>query len=89
MTLALRAFQGSLLNNIHVCVDNTTVMHVTKKGNTHSDASVQEVSLIDHVYLEEGIEALWDYVVSLANFADGISRRRAVFPSDLAKGWNL
>ncbi|KAH9598804.1 hypothetical protein LSM04_001780 [Trypanosoma melophagium] len=34
--LALRTFEAHLVDSLHICVDNTTVLNIMKKGNTHS-----------------------------------------------------
>ncbi|KEG08150.1 hypothetical protein DQ04_07891020 [Trypanosoma grayi] len=38
--LALLAFKGNLSITLHLRIDNTTVMHIMRKGSTHSDALV-------------------------------------------------
>ncbi|KEG06395.1 TcC31.12 [Trypanosoma grayi] len=87
--LALLAFKGNMPITLHICIDNTTVMHIMKKGNTHSDALVGEAGLIDRVLRDQGLHASWDYVASKNNPADGISRGAKVLPTDIAKGWDL
>ncbi|KEG05256.1 hypothetical protein DQ04_24531000, partial [Trypanosoma grayi] len=80
---------GNLLITLHICIDNTTVMHIMQKGNTHSDALVGEAGHIDRVLRDHGLNATWGYVASENNPADGMSRGAKVFPTDIAKGWDL
>ncbi|ORC86506.1 uncharacterized protein TM35_000282220 [Trypanosoma theileri] len=87
--LALRGFKPHLTGPLDIRVDNTTVMHIMKKGNTHSQALVKEADAIDKVLRLHGIRATWSYVASEQNPADGLSRGKPVHSVDLATGWNL
>ncbi|ORC90666.1 uncharacterized protein TM35_000084640 [Trypanosoma theileri] len=87
--LALHAFKQYLHGPVDIRVDNTTVMHIMQKGNTHSQALVKEADAIDKVLRLHGVRATWNYVASEQNPADGISRGKPVHSVDLARGWNL
>ncbi|ORC85230.1 uncharacterized protein TM35_000372030, partial [Trypanosoma theileri] len=87
--LALRGFKTHLHGPVDIRVDNTTVMNIMRKGNTHSQALVKEANAIDRVLRLHGVPAKWSYVASENNPADGISRGNTIKKSDLAKGWNL
>ncbi|ORC93273.1 uncharacterized protein TM35_000011500 [Trypanosoma theileri] len=87
--LALRAFEAHLVDPLHICVDNTTVMNTMRRGITNSDALVEEASAIDKVLQECNIQATWSYVASENNPADGISRGKSIKEIDVAKGWYL
>ncbi|KAH9599157.1 hypothetical protein LSM04_008206 [Trypanosoma melophagium] len=87
--LALRGFKTHPHGPVDIRVDNTTVMHILQKGNTHSQALVKEADAIDRVLRSHGIRAKWCYVASEQNPADGLSRGKTVHSVDVAKGWNL
>ncbi|KAG8340424.1 hypothetical protein TRVL_08751 [Trypanosoma vivax] len=70
--LALGSFAEVTPKNLHIDIDNTTVMNTMKKGNRHSDALVRESSLIDRVLQEQGVQTSWHYIASAENAADGI-----------------
>ncbi|ORC92306.1 uncharacterized protein TM35_000045200 [Trypanosoma theileri] len=87
--LALRGFKMHLTGPLDIRVDNTTVMNIMQKGNTHSQTLLKEANAIDRVLRPYSITAKWSYVASENNPADGISRGKFIKKSDLAKVWNL
>ncbi|KEG06111.1 putative protein kinase, putative,serine/threonine protein kinase [Trypanosoma grayi] len=70
--LALLAFKGNLPITLHMCIDNTAVVHIMKKGDAHSDGLVGGAGLIDRVLRDQGLHATWGYVASENNPSNGI-----------------
>ncbi|ORC85417.1 uncharacterized protein TM35_000351610 [Trypanosoma theileri] len=87
--LALREFNMHLAGPLDIRVDNTTVMNIMQKKNTHSEVLVAEVGAIEKVLRSHGISATWSYVSSEHNPAHRISRGEHIKQLDVAKGWNL
>ncbi|KAH8617748.1 putative Reverse transcriptase like [Trypanosoma vivax] len=84
--LALTSLAEAMPKNLHICIDNTAVMNIIKKGNTHSDALMRVPSLIVKALQGQGVQASWAHIASAENCADGISRGNRLGKADVAKG---
>ncbi|ORC85244.1 uncharacterized protein TM35_000361040 [Trypanosoma theileri] len=87
--LALRGFKTHLHGPVDIRIDNTTIINIMQKENTHSQLLVKKVNAIDRVLRSHGIRAKWSYVASAKNPADGKYKDKKVNPIVLAKGVQL
>ncbi|KAG8339904.1 putative serine/threonine protein phosphatase [Trypanosoma vivax] len=85
--LALSSFAEVTPKNLRICIGNTTVMNVMKKGNAHCAALVHERSRINKALQEQCAQASCACIASGDNPADGISRGNRFWHVDIAKGW--
>ncbi|KAG8340467.1 hypothetical protein TRVL_08706 [Trypanosoma vivax] len=86
VSLALSSFAEATPRNLHICINNTTVMNIMKEGNTRSDALVRERLCINKALQEQCVQPCCDRIASAENIDDGISRGKRLRNVGVAKG---